>query len=72
MSRPPAEFSIVYDLREPGAGQRANRDRCYWGKLYTDVHIVDSDHVLLTFRPAPDRRWARWEEVRKGWILGAA
>lgn len=72
MSRPPAEFSIVYDLREPGAWRRARRARHYWGVRYTRVDMVDDDHVILTFHPAPDRRWARWEEVRKGWILREA
>ena len=72
MSRPPAEFRVVYDLREPGAWQRSNRDRNFWGKLYTDITRLDDDHLLLTFRPAPDARWRPWERVRRRWILGDA
>jgi hypothetical protein len=65
-------FEILYDLRDPAAGARAHRHRNWWGKLYTDIHILDNDHVLLVFRPDPDARWLAWEEVRRGWILESA
>lgn len=50
----------VYGLRDPGARQQA----------HTDVHVLDSDHVALVFRPVPDERWRAWEAVRLEWILG--
>ena len=59
----------VYDLRAPGAWEAAHRHRGNWGKLYTDIHYLDTDHVVLVFRPAPDERWRAWERVRLGWIL---
>jgi hypothetical protein len=64
-----AELLIVYDLRDPDAWEAARRHRNYWGKLFTDIHCLDNDHVVLVFRPAPDERWRPWEEVRLGWIL---
>ncbi len=60
----------VYDLRDPAAWQSAHRHRGFWGKLYTDVHALDNDHVVLIFRPAPDERWRPWESARLRWILG--
>jgi hypothetical protein len=62
-------FTILYDLRDAEAWARAHRHRNLWGKLYTDIHVLDNDHVLLTFRPAPDPSWRAWEEVQKSWIL---
>jgi hypothetical protein len=59
----------VYDLRDPAAQQAAHRHRGFWGKLYTEIHALDYDHVALVFRPAPDERWRRWESVRLRWIL---
>ena len=59
----------VYDLRDPGARQRAHYHRNLWGRLYTDVHVLGSDHVAPAFRPAPDERWRAWEAVRLEWIL---
>jgi hypothetical protein len=47
----------VYDLRDPAAQQAAHRHRGFWGKLYTEIHALDYDHVALVFRPAPDERW---------------
>ena len=64
-----SEFTIVYDLRDPQAWMKAHRDRNYWGKLYTDIDVLDNDHVILSFRPAPDKRRRAWEQVRKRWIL---
>ena len=59
----------VYDLRDPDAWRQAHRHRGFWRKLYTDIHVLDEDHVVLLFRPAPDERWRAWEKVRMGWIL---
>ncbi len=72
MSRSTAEqlpLLWVYDLRDPDAWGQAHRHRGFWGKLYTDVHTLDLDHVALVFRPAPDERWRAWEAVRLSWIL---
>ncbi len=60
---------VLYDLRDPSAWQAAHRHRASWGKLYTDIHALDLDHVALVFRPAPDDRWRPWELVRLSWIL---
>jgi hypothetical protein len=59
----------VYDLRDPAARQASHRHRGFWGKLYTEIHALDNDHVALVFRPAPDERWRAWERVRLRWIL---
>jgi hypothetical protein len=59
----------VYDLRDPDAWRAAHRHRGYWGKLYTDIHTLGSDRVILVFRPSPNERWRAWEAVRLGWIL---
>ena len=59
----------VYDLRDPDARRAAHRHRDYWGKLCTDIYYLDTDHVALVFRPAPDERWREWERVRLRWIL---
>jgi hypothetical protein len=62
-------FAIVYDLCDPDQWQAAHRHRNYWGKLYTDIHALDYDHIALVFRPAPDEGWRAWELVRLSWIL---
>jgi hypothetical protein len=59
----------VYDLRDPGARQQAHYHRNLWGRLYTDVHVLDADHIALVFRSGGER-WGVWERVRLGWILG--
>jgi hypothetical protein len=59
----------IYDLRDPDALRASHRHRGYWGKLYTEIHPLDLDHVVFVFRPAPDERWRAWEEVRLSWIL---
>ncbi len=69
---PAATFVVTYDFRVLDAWEQANIHRSMWGKLYTDIAILDNDHVALTFRPAPDPRWRPWEEVRKSWILKGA
>jgi hypothetical protein len=58
----------VYDLRDPAARQAAQRHRAFWGKLYTDIHVLDADHVALVFWSGGGR-WGAWERVRLGWIL---
>jgi hypothetical protein len=60
---------VVYDLRDPDQWQAAHRHRGLWGKLYTDIHALDYDHIALVFRPAPDEGWRLWELVRLSWIL---
>ncbi len=67
----PGSFEIIYDLRA-GGWARANRDRRFWGRLYTDAYVIGPDHLILAFRPAPDERWRAWEEVRRRWILEGA
>ena len=62
-------FAIVYDLRDPDAWDHAHTHRGMWGKLYTNIHTLDTDHVALVFRPAGER-WQAWERVRLVWILG--
>jgi hypothetical protein len=62
---------MVYDLRDPDAWRQAHAHRGMWGKLYTDVHTLDLDHVALVFHSAGER-WRGWEEVRRGWILEEA
>jgi hypothetical protein len=59
---------VVYDPRDPGTQQAAHRHRVAWGKLYTDIHALDYDHIALVFRSAGER-WRPWELVRLSWIL---
>jgi hypothetical protein len=61
-------IAIVYDLRDPGAWHQAHAHRGMWGKLYTDVHTLDLDHIALVFRPGGER-WRPWERERLRWIL---
>ena len=68
-SAAPEVFVVVYDFRDRPALQAAYRHRDYWGKLYTDIHALDADHVALVFRPAPDARWRGWEQARLELIL---
>jgi hypothetical protein len=67
MSRPEA-LAIVYDLRDPDVWDRARYHRDCWGRIWTDVHTLGTDHVVLVFRSAGPR-WHAWEAVRMGWIL---
>jgi hypothetical protein len=64
-------LAIVYDLREADAWREAHTHRAMWGRRYTDVYALDTDHIALVFRPAPDARgtWRSWERVRSEWIL---
>jgi hypothetical protein len=59
---------VVYDLSNPDAWEAARRHRGFWGKLYTDIHPLDYDHVALVFRSGGGR-WQAWEQVRLEWIL---
>jgi hypothetical protein len=61
-------FELLYDLRYPAAWKQAHKHRQLWGKLYKDVYVLDTGHVLLISRPAGER-WRPWEEVRKSWIM---
>jgi hypothetical protein len=65
----PVILTIVYDLRDPGAWDEACRHARLWGRLYTDLHRLDDQGVVLVFRPAPDERWREWERVRAQWIM---
>jgi hypothetical protein len=60
---------MIYVLWDEGAWARAIWERSLWGVLYVDASFLDDDHVARTFRPASDRRWSAWEQVRKSWIL---
>jgi hypothetical protein len=62
------ELLQVYDLRDHGAWQRAHRHRRLWGRPFTDVHTLDTDHIALVFR-AGGERWQAWERARLEWIL---
>jgi hypothetical protein len=59
---------VAYDLSDPDAWQAAHRHRALWGKLYTDIHALDYDHIALVFRSAGER-WRPWELVRLSRIL---
>ncbi len=41
---------VLFDLRIPGAWERARADREAWGRGMTDVHSMGLDHVLIAFR----------------------
>jgi hypothetical protein len=66
---PPLLFTMIYDLRDEEAWRKAHRDRSLWGKIYTDIHVLDNDHIILSFRSGGERWW-KWEKVRQAWILG--
>lgn len=65
---PPEPFAVIYDLRDPDGLERARYHRNCWGKLYTDIHALGTDHVALVFRSAGPR-WHAWETVRRAWIM---
>ena len=62
------ELIMVYDLSAPDIWEAARRHRALGGKLYTDAHALDMDHIALVFRSAGER-WRPWELVRLSWIL---
>jgi hypothetical protein len=41
----------VYDLRDAGACARACTDLDVWGRQWTEIHILDNDHVAIQFKP---------------------
>ena len=41
----------MYDLRDPEAWERAERERAAWGRLWTEIHTLDNDHVIIVFKP---------------------
>jgi hypothetical protein len=64
----PEPFAMIYDLRAPDVWEQAHYHRACWGKLYTDIHALGTDHVALVFRSAGPR-WLVWETVRRGWVV---
>jgi hypothetical protein len=62
------ELIMVYDLSDPDACEAAHRHRALWGKLYTDIHALDYDHIALVFRCAGER-WRPWELVRLSFLV---
>ena len=61
---------VIFDLRDPGAQTKARRCRALWGRRFSDITVLDNDHVALTFRPSPNReRWETWEWGRMAWVL---
>jgi hypothetical protein len=62
---------IVYDLlRDPDACDNTCRHGRTWDRLYTNIHLLDADHIALVFRPARDERWREWERVRMECLRG--
>jgi hypothetical protein len=41
----------VYDLRDPPAQEQASTDLYAWGRQWTEIHILDNDHVAIEFKP---------------------
>ena len=64
----PTVLTIVYDLAVPGAWDAACQHAELWGRLYTDIHTLDADHIAVSFHAAPDRRWQVWEAERLRWL----
>jgi len=62
------QLLVVYDLRYPDAWQLALEHGQMWGRLYADIHPLDSDHIAVVFRSGGER-WRDWEELRLDWIL---
>ncbi len=54
MSQQSPVFTMIYDLQHDGAWFRAKRDRNVWGVRYTDIAVLDEDHVVLSFYQSPD------------------
>lgn len=42
---------VLYDLRDPEVWKRASRERRAWGRLRTMIHPLDTDHVVIEFKP---------------------
>jgi hypothetical protein len=49
---PPGGSSRVtaYDLRDPEAGAQASTDLDAWGRQWTEIYILDNDHVAIEFK----------------------
>jgi len=61
------EFHVHYSLE--GEGWRLVQQHMrLWGRRFAEVEVLDEDHVVVSFFPSRDRRWARWEERRRAWI----
>jgi hypothetical protein len=41
---------MIYALSHPEAWERARRDRASWGRERTEIHTLDSDHVVIEFK----------------------
>jgi hypothetical protein len=61
-------FQILYDLRDADVWQQANEHRRLWGRRFTDCHVLDRNHLLLSFHSGGER-WHAWEERRKKLLL---
>ena len=62
-------LSVLYDVGTTDGWEAACRYRRWWGVLYTVIHWLDEDTVILEFRPSPRPWWRPWEEVRLRMIL---
>ena len=49
------QLLVVYDLRYPDAWQLALEHGRMWGRLYADIHPLDSDHIAVVFRSGGER-----------------
>jgi hypothetical protein len=47
------EDVIIYDLRDPDAGEQARKDRGQWGQARSEVHALDNDRIIIEFLPGP-------------------
>ena len=41
----------VYDLRDADAWAQTSTDRDAWGPQWTEIYILDYDHVAIAFKP---------------------
>jgi hypothetical protein len=60
---------VLYDVSDDAAWEAARRHVRWWGRSYCDAYDVGIERIVVLFRPAPDRRWAAWEQVRAEWIM---
>jgi hypothetical protein len=68
---PPEGLIVLYDLRDSAAWHQAHQHRRLWGQRFTDVIVVDLDHIALVFRTG-GARWRAWEKRRLRLIVGEA
>lgn len=45
------EFWVVYDLADAEQWTRAGEDRRAWGRGMSQVFTLDTDHIVIVFRP---------------------